>query len=116
MNNNKLENLKNRILEAHRSIKDTQLSSVNVSVFVCKIKDFSSTEVVFSVELRDDTRYHVYGQVLFGTMNISEFTRVCTTEQELLEFVDVLAELPSKLDKKVKNFAYNTVRKMIEEN
>lgn len=110
------ENLKDKILEAHRNIKDTQLSSASVSVFVCKIRDFSFTKIVFSVELRDDTRYHVYGQVLFGTMDISEFTRVCMTEQELLEFVDVLAELPSKLDKKVKNFAYNTVRKVIEEN
>lgn len=71
--------------------------------------------LIFSVELRDDTRFHVYGQVLFGTMDISEFTRVCMTEQELLDFVDTLAEFPSKLDKKVKNFAYNTVRKMIEE-
>lgn len=110
------ENLKNKILEAHRNIKDTQLSSANVSVFICEIWCFSeTTKIIFSVELRDDTRYHVYGQVLFGTMDISEFTRVCMTEQELLEFVDVLAELPSKLDKKVKNFAYNTVRKMIEE-
>lgn len=71
--------------------------------------------LIFSVELRDDIRFHVYGQVLFGTMDISEFTRVCMTEQELLDFVDTLAEFPSKLDKKVKNFAYNTVRKMIEE-
>lgn len=75
-----------------------------------------NTKSIVSGELRDDTRYHVYGQVLFGTMDISEFTRVCITEQELLDFVDTLAELPSKLDKKVKNFAYNTVRKMIEEN
>ena len=116
MGNNKLENLKNKILEAHRNVKDTQLSSASVSVFVCEIKDFSSTKTIFSVELRDDTRYHVYGQVLFGTMDISEFTRVCMTEQELLDFVNTLAELPSKLDKKVKNFAYTTVRKMIEEN
>lgn len=110
------ENLKNKILEAHRDIKDTQLSSPNVSVFVCEIRDVSRTKIIFSVELRDDTRFHVYGQVLFDTMDISEFTRVCMTEQELLDFVDTLAEFPSKLDKKVKNFAYNTVRKMIEEN
>ena len=110
------ENLKNKILEAHRNIKDTQLSSANVSVFVCESRDVSRTKIIFSVELRDDTRFRVYGQVLFGTMDISEFTRVCMTEQELLDFVDTLAELPSKLDKKVKNFTYNTVRKMIEEN
>lgn len=116
MNNNKLENLKEKILEAHRNIKDTQLSSPNVSVFVCEIRDVSSTKMIFSVELRDDTRFHVYGQVLFGDMNISEFANVSMTERELLDFVDVLAELPSKLDKKVKNFAYRTVRKMIEEN